>query len=264
MFRSIVGVVAVAVLFLSTATTHTASQEPAVKPAALKKPALVSVETEHFAVRYPLVFSKWVEPQALCDLVQEAMKRVESKLGAFESHIECAVTGRIVPDDPDFPAELSIAGVTFVGDDGVIHVVISLGSCTMDTWSHELLHARLRELKIRPEVWFEEGAAHSLESEDGFNEEMFELLASDGTLTKQELAEISTVTELEMRRRASGWAVIYYLTALQGKSLRDVVQLAIADLPEPAEAFDAIREQRECEQRFNKESLDDLLQALNE
>jgi hypothetical protein len=209
-----------------------------------RQPVLVVIEAQKYRVTYPLAFAERLPVTELAKRIEEAMARVERMLGAFDTRIEMIIPGRIVTDDPDFPPNLSIAGVTWKEEDGQIHVAVALGSADVGTFAHELLHARLRNLGLSPPTWFEEGLAHFAESEDGFNESMYDLLKKEGPLTLAEIAKIKGVTTQEMRLRATGWAVAYYLVHIKGQALRDVAQLK--ELPDPKAAFAAIEKQREA------------------
>lgn len=215
-------------------------------PAENEQPVLVSIETDRFQLRFPLVFTARLHPLMLVSAIEGGFARVEDLLGPFETKIDMFVAGRIVSASEDFPEGLTIAGVTFKDEDtGKIHVVVALGAALSETWPHELFHARMRELGLDPPLWFEEGAAHYVEAADGFNEQLFELLKEEGPLTKEEIAEIDGVTSKEMRMRASGWAVVYYLTELKGHKFSDVVRMDPEDFPDPKEAFEAIKKHLE-------------------
>jgi hypothetical protein len=220
------------------------ADEPKRTKAEQKRLILVEIDTGEYRLQYPLAFAQNVSALELYAAIEAGMKRVEDLLGPFESKLELLVPGQIVFDDPSFPSHLGIAGLTQEADDGTIQVVVSLWAAKGSTWPHEFFHARLRELELAPPRWLEEGAAHFVESANGFNEELFELLLSSGPLSIEDISKIRGISDKEMRVRASGWAVVYYLNKIRGKKLQHVMLLQEVDLPSTAEAFEAIKEER--------------------
>jgi hypothetical protein len=208
-------------------------------------PVMVTIEAERYRLTYPLAFTRALPPIQLAELVEAAMGRVEGYLGPFEARLEMLVAGRIVTDDPEFPEDLSIAGVCFVDDDGQIRIVVSLWAADVETFTHELLHARLRDLGMEPPGWFEEGMAHFVEHEDGFHPDLYELLLEEGPLTMDEIKRIKGVTSEEMRLRATAWALVYYLVHHEAHEFSCLAHLGIDDLPDPLKAFAAIKAERE-------------------
>lgn len=209
------------------------------------KPVMVTIEAEKFRLTYPLAYTVDLPPAVLVGYVEAAFARVERLLGTFDARIEMFVPGRIVPDDPDFPEGLSIAGVCFVDDNGQIHVVVSKWAAGFETFAHELFHARLRDLGVEPPGWFEEGMAHFVEHKDGFNPDLYDLLKEKGPLSMDAIKRIKGVTDEEMRLRATAWALVYYLVEIQGHEFKKVMQMGVDELPDPEKAFAAIKALRE-------------------
>jgi hypothetical protein len=209
------------------------------------RPVMVTIEAKKFRLTYPLAYTPDLPPAVLVGYVEAAFARVERLLGPFDARIEMFVPGRIVPDDPDFPENLSIAGVCFVDDSGQIHVVVSKWAAGFETFAHELFHARLRDLGVDPPGWFEEGMAHFVEHKDGFNPDLYDLLKEKGPLRMEEIKRIKGVTKEEMRLRATAWALVYYLVEIQGHEFKKVMQLGVDELPDPEKAFAAIKALRE-------------------
>jgi hypothetical protein len=213
-------------------------------------PVLLTIETDRYRVQYPLEFSFRAHPLMLAHAINQGFERVEGLLGKFKTKIEMFVPARIVSANKDFPEGLSIAGITFKDQDsGQIRVVVALWASLGETWPHELFHARMRELGLDPPTWFEEGAAHYVESPKGFNKELYALLDKDGPLSMEELNGIHSVTAKEMRMRATGWAIVYYLTQIKEHKFSDVIKMNPSELPDPAVAFRAIKAQYEAAHR---------------
>lgn len=205
---------------------------------------LVRIDGKQYRVTYPLEFTRWMHPLLLSSRIEAAVKRVEGFLGPFKKQVDTYVVGALTFPGQDMPDNLMVAGLTIQDEEGNVVVLVALPACTTETWAHELLHARMRELGLNPPVWFEEGMAHFVEVEDGFNKELFQILEKESVLSRDELKSITEVTDKEMRRRASGWALVYYLVKLKGTKLSEVVRMDPEDLPSPKEAYEAIVESR--------------------
>ena len=204
-------------------------------------PGVVVIEAKKYRLSYPLTSARVIPVTELAARVDSAFTRVEKNLGPFTSRIEMIVPHRIVPDDPDFPKELSIAGVCWKEDDGRIFVAVSLGSADVDTFAHELFHARMRELNRSPPTWFEEGMAHFMESEDGFNKELFSLLKEKGPMKLKEIRKVKGVTKEELRMRASAWAMVYYLVRIEGYTLDEVSRMDPFSTVRPCAAWKYVK-----------------------
>lgn len=181
----------------------------------------IVIEAERFTLIYPAWFTRLLPLEVVLQHIDDSFQRVEALLGEFDERVEIFVPGSITADD--LPEGLMILGLCWV-DDGQIKVAVSLPAArVIDTFAHELLHARLRDLDIRPPRWFEEGMAHMLEFEDGFNADLFRLLEQVGMMSNEELeAAARGITSDEMRLRATGWAIAYYYVHIEGIPLEDV------------------------------------------
>lgn len=186
---------------------------------------LIVIEDERFTLIYPAWFTRLIPLEVILQHIDDSFKRIEALLGPFEKRVEIFVPGAITADD--LPPGLMIQGLCWMEEDGQIKMAVSLPAArVIDTFAHELLHARFRDLGIRPPRWFEEGIAHMLESEDGFNAELFQILEQNGPMSNEELeAAARGITSDEMRLRATGWAIAYYLVHVKGITLQDVATL---------------------------------------
>ncbi|MCB0344800.1 MAG: hypothetical protein KDD66_06775 [Bdellovibrionales bacterium] len=200
---------------------------------------MIVIEDEKFTLTYPAWFTRRVPLEVILKHIDDSFKRVEALLGKFDRRVEIFVPGSITADG--LPEGLMILGLCWM-DDGQIKVAVSLPAArVIDTFAHELLHARLRDLGVQPPRWFEEGMAHMLESEDGFNADLFQLLEQVGMMTNEELeAAARGITSDEMRLRATGWAIAYYLVHVRNTPLKDVA--TSSEFPDLDEVWKAVSE----------------------
>lgn len=201
-------------------------------------PRIILAECERFRLFYPEAFCELMPLEEVLARTLLGFAQVEHFLGEFTQQIDIYVALKIQSSDPDFPDNLIIQGLTFQ-DEGRIVVFISLLYADAGTYAHEFTHARLRDLKVTPPRWLEEGLAHFNDYPDGFNPELFAILSREGALPLDILNQDDGVDMLEMQRRATGWAIAYYLLNIKGCTFEQVAQLA-RDL-EPAEAVAAVR-----------------------
>lgn len=198
---------------------------------------IVVVETDKFRLFYPVSFAEVISLEDILSRVNAAFARVEKEFGAFEKRVDIYVPGRIqIPGAEE--NGLVVAGLTFVRDRQVNVLVALWAAKDVDTFAHELLHARLRDAGISPPGWFEEGLAHFMETKDGFNEELYELLLKKGPIGLDKAAEIDGITEDEMQLRATAWLLTYYLHTFEGKTLREIAEAE--SLPDPSKALEAV------------------------
>ncbi len=200
---------------------------------------MIVIEDEKFTLIYPAWFTKRVPLELILEHVDDSFKRVEALLGEFDQRVEIFVPGSITADG--LPEGLMILGLCWV-DSGQIKVAVSLPAArVIDTFAHELLHARLRDLDVQPPRWFEEGMAHMLEFDDGFNADLFQILELAGMMSNEELERAARgITSDEMRLRATGWAIAYYLVHVMDIALEDVA--SISEFPDLDEVWSAVSE----------------------
>ncbi len=201
------------------------------------------VQTEKFRLFYPVAFTGKIPLKDILSRLLEAFDRVENEFGAFEKPVDVYVPGWILLDGAA-EHNLRIAGLTSVTEDGQVYVLVALWAAgDVDTFAHELLHARLRDAGISPPHWFEEGLAHFMESEDGFNEDLYEILLEKGPLSLKKAFEIEGFTDDEMQLRATAWLLTYYLHEFEGKSLGEIAKAK--NLPDPAVALEMVKKDHE-------------------
>ena len=203
-----------------------------------ESPRIILAECERFRLFYPEPFCELMPLEEVLRRTLLGFAQVEHFLGEFRQQIDIYVALKIQPSDPDFPDNLVIQGLTFENE-GRIVVFISLLYADPGTYAHEFTHARLRDLKVNPPRWLEEGLAHFNDYPDGFNPELYKILCAEGPLSPEVLNSDGDVDSLEMQRRATGWAVAYYLLKVKGCSFEQVATLARS--LEPAEAVAAVK-----------------------
>lgn len=211
-------------------TPAEASMAPAAEPVlqaenrAAPQPDVLVVEQPGYQLQYPAQFEQHMPVEQVCELIDGCIERIEALFGPFEKRIYIGVPGRI-SGGPDFPAHLTIQGVTFVDDAGDICVLVALPALGPEVMTHELCHARLRDLGLDPPRWLEEGMAEFVEQPDGFLPGFARLLAEHGQVSDQRLAEDEGVADDEMQLRATAWAMVYHLVNEQGLELKEVATL---------------------------------------
>ncbi len=210
------------------------------------------VETEKFRLHYPVAFMEEIPLKDILTRLIEAFDRVENEFGAFEDAVDVYVPGVIVHEGAA-AHNLRIAGLTWEEEDRVVVLVALWAAHDVDTFAHELLHARLRDADIHPPHWFEEGLAHFMESEDGFHEELYEILLENGPVTLDEAAEIEGITADEMRLRATAWLLTYYLHNYEGMTLGEIA--GEVNLPDPVEVLEVVKKEVECKSFAASEDL---------
>lgn len=247
MSRFLITVLSLSLLFISACQSPhfapvgpvAASAPNAPKPVVADGPQqIILAECDRFRLFYPEAFCELMPLQEVLTRTVRGFAQVEHFLGEFTQQIDIYVALKIKSSDPEFPDNLIIQGLTFE-DKGRIVVFISLLYADAGTYAHEFTHARLRDLKVNPPRWLEEGLAHFNDYPDGFNPELFAILADAGPLPLTELDKDEGLDMQEMRRRATGWAVAYYLLNIKGCSVQQVAQLARK--LEPEEAAAAVR-----------------------
>lgn len=200
-------------------------------------PAVILVaESDRFQLFYPEVFTEFLPLEQMLSRVSAGFERIERLFGKFEKRVRIYVVERIISADPDFPAQLTIQGLCFE-ENGEINVILSLSAADLGVISHELCHARLRDLKLSPPRWLEEGLAHFCEHEKGLHPSLFEILKTDGVMSTDEAKGVTSVTDAEMKLRATAWAIVYYLVYHDGKTPLEVASASTLPQTDVVMAF---------------------------
>lgn len=247
MLRCTTFVIALAALLFTTACSHpnigirmgSDSVPPDDSQEDQEAPRILVVVEDRFVLYYPETFAQFLPLEDLLMNVFLAFQRVEAYLGEMQRPVTIAVVGRIVPADENFPDNLTIAGLC-AEIDGEIRIWVAFPAAfSPETFAHELLHARFRDLGLEPARWLEEGVAHFFDYADGFNPYLLAILNEQGIMSREELRASEGVDEHEMKRRASAWANVYYLVKVQGLSILDVANGA--ELPDPEVVLAAVQ-----------------------
>ncbi|MFN8390159.1 MAG: hypothetical protein U0136_07720 [Bdellovibrionota bacterium] len=244
--RSLVAALVLAGLLGISAPVHsrsaagTLSGPTAVQPKRGSDPAtlVATVETDRYRLYYPILFNDKLAIREVLTHLEAAFDRVEAEMGPFKKKVSISIPAEI-PSAEAAAQNLVIAGLTWEENKNVYVLVALWSAGKVDTFAHELMHARLRDAGVHPAHWFEEGLAHFIETDDGFNQELFDVLEAYGPLSTKEAAQISGITKDEMRSRATAWAIVYYLHNIKGESLQKIA--TSKHLPDAKTAFAALR-----------------------
>jgi len=202
-------------------------------------PKILVVERKRYRLYYPLAFTPEIPLRDILERLDAAFARVERDYGPFKNRLDIAVP-REIPNEEAKKNGLVIAGLTFTVD-GKVNVLVALWAADkIDTFAHELVHARLRDAGIHPAHWFEEGLAHYAETSDGFQAELYDVLLKHGVIDPAKAETISGITKDEMRMRATAWALVYYMAKAKGMKLVEIA--AARDLPDAETAFRYVKE----------------------
>ena len=148
---------------------------------------------------------------------EDQMGPVEIKepIQVFIGAMKLQAPGREMPD-------MSIAAITSIE---ASHVVIKAppDQATARNFCHELAHWRMMTLQyVNIQYWVSEGVAHYYEDQGGYNHNMYRWLTYESPVTLERLGETHSSGPDSMRRRATGWLLVYYYMEKNGESWEQI------------------------------------------
>jgi hypothetical protein len=134
---------------------------------------------------------------------QMGSTEIVEPIQVFIGKMKLEVPGREVKDT-------TLAAVTAIESS---HIVIKAPpeDASVTTFCHELAHWRMmRENFVNVPYWLSEGISHYYEEQGGYNHNMYRWLQYESPLTLERIVDAHSSSQDSMRRRATGWLLVYY------------------------------------------------------
>ena len=197
-------------------------------------------ETKRFRLLCPSTALQQKPMEEIASLCEQGLDRIEAHLGKFETKLTVCIPLKIAPSDIAVAKRMRILGLQFQHR-GKEHFAVAVDALSVDIFAHEAFHYRLKELKVQPIWWLEEGIAEFVETEDGFNAEHLKALIEKGPIEVDALNKLKRGCPEEMQARATGWAIVVHLVRVKKHSLLEVAKAST--VPTSSEAFLSARSQ---------------------
>lgn len=202
-------------------------------------------------VRHRLVYPETLRERRPIDEVRSQIERaldtVEGQLGALTEGIEIRIEDSVHRPGQSLGSNSHWTGNVTAAADGPAIVQIRFEDLGSDEeLRFYLALAKLREdERTAPSRLVRLGIAHCLRHDDGFDPVSYRLLTTRRPLSTREeysLEELRSDGGYRDRARGTSWGVIYLLSRIEHRPLRELATLTPKELPELWEKLPRIRE----------------------
>ena len=195
---------------------------------------------------YPATFHERRNPDVVRTQIERVIDVVEKNLGTFEESIEIRIEQTIQRPGQSLGMNTHWTGNLTAAGEGPAIVQLCFDDLGTDEEARFYIAlAKLREREdASPSRLVRLGIAHCLRHEDGFDPVSYRLVTTRRPVsTRQELSleELSHDASYRDRARGSSWAVVYLLSRIEKRPLREIAGFTPKDLPEVWEKLPQIR-----------------------